>query len=101
MNRTKFYNRVTNDGVEELDFLNNTLSSFTMTHTPRYYRADEHDVARPDTISYVNYGTVRYWWIVCLVNNIGNPLTEIEVGDILVVPHLSDIYAFYKRYKIR
>ena len=105
MDRTKFYNEtiVEVNGVDitELDFLHNTLSSFEMTHTPSYYRVDEHDIARPDIISFENYGTVRYWWIVCLVNNITNPFTGFAIGDILTIPHTSDIYVFYKRFKIR
>lgn len=105
MDRTKFYNEVTIEvngvDIQELDFLHNTLSSFEMLHTKSYYKADEHDIARPDMISYENYGTVKYWWIICLVNNITNPFTGVAVGDILVIPHLSDIYTFYKRYRTR
>jgi len=101
MNRTKFYNKVVVNGILELDFLYNTLSNFVMTHTPTYYRTDEHDVARPDLISFENYGTVGYWWIICLVNKIQNPFTGIPVGTILTIPHLSDIYVFYKKYKVR
>jgi hypothetical protein len=105
MNRTKFYNRtvVEVNGIDtpELDFLHNQLSSFVMNHQISYYRVDEHDVARPDLISYENYGTVRYWWIICLVNEIENPFIGIAVGDILQIPHISDIFAFYKRYRAR
>lgn len=105
MNRTKFYNKVTTNvngvDIQELDFLYNTLSAFKMTHTTSYYRVDEHDIVRPDLISFENYGTVRYWWIICLVNNIENPFTDIAIGDVLVIPHLSDIYVFYKRFKTR
>ena len=101
MDRTKFYNQEVVDGVAELDFLNNVLSDFEIKHTPKYYRTDEHDVSRPDLISWTNYGTVAYWWIICLVNNIQNPLSDIEVGMILKIPHLTDIYSFYKRYTNR
>lgn len=101
MDRTKFYSKVIVNGIEEPDYLNRALGSFVMNHTPTYYRVDESDVSRPDLISYTNYRTVAYWWIICLVNKIQNPLTEIEAGDILTIPHLSDIYIFYKRYRVR
>ena len=101
MDRTLFYNIVTVDGVEELDYLDRALGSFALTHTPTYYRVDETDIARPDMISYVNYKTTQYWWIICLVNKIQNPFTDIAVGDILTIPYISDIYTFYKQYKMR
>lgn len=101
MDRTKFYNKVTIGGIDEPDYLDRALGSFVLTHTPSYYRVDETDIARPDLISFANYRTTQYWWIICLVNKIQNPLTDFEVGDILTIPHLSDIFTFYKKFKIR
>lgn len=101
MDRTKFYNETTINGIEELDFLRNTLSSFELVHEPAYYRTDIQDVGRPDLISYENYGTEYYWWIICLVNGIENPLEDIAVGTILQIPHIADINVFYRKFKIR
>lgn len=101
MNRTKFYNIVTVNGIKELDFLHNTLSSFTMNHDPAYYRTNSHDVSQPDLISKKMYDTERYWWIICLVNGINNPLLDIEEGIILKIPNVLDIYDFYQKYTVR
>lgn len=101
MDRTKFFTKITVNDIKELDFMHNTLSSFKMTHDIAYYRTDIQDVGQPDLISYENYGTEYYWWIICLANNIENPLLDITVGTILKIPHLADIYAFYRENKIR
>lgn len=96
MNRTKFYNIVTNDGVAEYDFLDNTLSNFKLTKTPIYYMVNEADAMRPDMISFEMYNTVNYWWIICMVNGIMNPFTDIKVGKVLIIPSIFDIYTYVK-----
>jgi hypothetical protein len=61
MNRTNFYNKLVVDGIEELDFLWNSLSEFEMQYRPEYYRVKSSDLLRPDIISYKCYGSVDYW----------------------------------------
>lgn len=101
MDRTKFYTKVTVDGVEQLDYLHHTLSGFKMKYEPSYYRVNATDLMRPDTISYKNYGTVRYWWLILYVNGIGDPFSELTLGQLLQIPNLIDVYNFYKKYKLR
>lgn len=101
MDRTTFYKIETIDNIAELDFLHNALSEFDTAYPVTYYRVLGIDVMRPDLISYRHYGTVNYWWIIMLLNNIDNPLTDIEVGSILKIPSKLDIYAFQKKYRIR
>ena len=101
MDRTKFFNKITVRGIEELDFLHHNLSKFKMKYTPVYYRIDIHDINRPDLISYKNYGTIQYWWIICLINGIFNPFEDIKVGDIIKIPNKLDIYDFHKKYRMR
>ncbi len=101
MDRTKFFNTAIVNGIKELDFLYNTLSSFTLDHVPGRYRVTASGVGRPDLISYINYDTPKYWWIICVVNLIDNPLEDIEEGDILKIPSLLDIHQFFRRYKLR
>jgi hypothetical protein len=36
-------------------------------------------------ISYVNYNTIDLWWLICLVNNIRNPLELLEPGTLLKI----------------
>jgi len=101
MNRTKFYNVVTVDGVQELDFLDNNLSNFQIQNTPDYVRTQVSDIQRPDLISWNYYNTVRYWWIVLLENSIENPLEEIKEGERYLIPNILDIYRFYRKFSIR
>lgn len=101
MDRTNFYHVEVVDKVNELDFLHNALSEFTMVYPPSYYRVNGTDLMRPDIISYKFYDTVRFWWIIMLVNGIDNPLTSIEVGQILKIPSKLDIYDFEKKFRVR
>jgi hypothetical protein len=102
MKRTRFYNEVVVNNVKELDWLNHTLSKFKLSHDENYYITSVSDVGRPDLISFKNYGgDVGYWWIICLVNGIQNPLTDITIGMKLKIPHILDINAFQRKYKLR
>ena len=53
-----------------------------MNHTSSYYRVKGDEVGQPDLISYRLYDTEEYWWIICLVNKIENPLEDIVEGTI-------------------
>ena len=101
MNRTKFFKRVKVDGTSELDFLQNNLSKFSITRTPNYYRLSSIDRKRPDIISYKNYQTVNYWWLVCMVSGIEDPFFETTIGRMMTIPNLLDIYDFYRTYMVR
>ncbi len=101
MDRTLFYDIEKVDGIEEVDFMHNNLSEFTMKYLPGYYRVDQSDIMRPDIISFKNYGTVKFWWLICYVNQIADPLTTLEAGQLLRIPNLLDIYDFYKKYRQR
>jgi hypothetical protein len=101
MDRLKFYTEETVENTKELDFLNNSLSKFTMNYDVGYYLVMETDLMRPDMISYKNYGTVNYWWIICLVNNIFDPFNDLFIGQQLKIPNALDIFEFYKQYSLR
>jgi hypothetical protein len=36
-------------------------------------------------ISYIQYNTIDLWWLICLVNNIMNPLELLESGTLLKI----------------
>lgn len=101
MDRTKFYMVEDVDGKQEMDFLQNNINKFAMKYQPLYYMVNEEELMRPDLISYRNYGTVRYWWLLMVVNGIFDPLTQLKVGQRLVIPNILDIYEFYKKYVVR
>jgi hypothetical protein len=101
MNRTLFYEEAVVDDVKEIDFLYHNLSEFVMKYEPNYLRLAEFSIMRPDLISQRVYGTVRYWWIICSINNVQNPLEDLKVGMILKIPNRLDILDFYKQYRKR
>lgn len=101
MDRTRLYTQFRVDETDELDFMYNNLSEFVMRYPVSYYRVDETDILRPDVISYKNYGTVKYWWLVCYVNQIADPFFGITVGQLLKIPNILDVYDFYKRTRVR
>jgi len=49
----------------------------------------------PDAISYLEYGIEDYWWILCLINGIVDPINEINLGDSLIIPNTGDINAYF------
>lgn len=100
MKRTDFFTKVTVDGVNELDFLHNPLSSFPMNYKPLYYRITSADYMRPWLVSYKCYGTVEFWWLLMFINDIENPFTDLQEGIILTVPNRIDIYDFIKKNRI-
>jgi len=106
MNRTKFFQKSTvtvgTDSIEEFDYLYNNLSKLDLKYDPSYYRIDASDIAKgPGLISFRNYGTVRYWWVLCIINDIANILEDMTIGDIWKIPNQLDIYDFYKKYSLR
>ena len=101
MNRLKFYTVNTISGTQELDYLYNTLTKFTMSYPVGYYIVRDDDLMRPDLISYKVYGTVTYWWLIMMVNGIGDIFTDLETGLTLQIPNVLDIFDFYKKWSIR
>ena len=100
MDITDFFKIVTVRGNQEYDFLENSLSNFTMTYPVSYYTVVQQDLLRLDLISFKVYQTVDYWWLLGYVNGVENIWTDMAVGDLYTVPSILDIYSFYKKYAI-
>lgn len=101
MNRSNFYQEFVTDNVRELDFLYNPLSDFEIEYEPDYYRVTGEDDMRADLVSYKCYGTVDFWWVILLVNEIDNPFLDIEAGTVLTIPSRTDIFNFQKKRRLR
>jgi len=48
----------------------------------------------PDLISWLEYGIEDFWHILCLVNGIIDPISEIKPPMIMIIPLQSDIESF-------
>lgn len=100
MNRLSFFPTVTVNGIQEKDPLGGNISKFKTVRPVSYYRVAEEDLMRPDLISHKAYGDVSFWWVICVVNNIQNPLLDLSVGQQLQIPDVVDIYDFNKVYRV-
>ena len=106
MKRTLFYKTQTHirkiKGVttrtKELDPLYIPLSNLKIAGDVGYYRVKEEDVMQPDLISFKVYCTEVYWWAICVLNNIQNPLRDIQEGALLKIPSVYSFYDFYQKY---
>jgi len=50
------------------------------------YTVTEADLMRIDLIAYRMLGSVNFWWAIALVNNIANPIEDLEAGMTLRIP---------------
>lgn len=61
----------------------------------RIIKVEKIHVARPDIISQLVYSDSRYGDLICKFNGISNPF-ELNEGDILVIPDISNIDEFFQ-----
>lgn len=54
--------------------------------TDIFYVVDVGEEYRLDTIANKIYGSTFLWWVLALINDIRNPLTQPEAGQVLRVP---------------
>lgn len=57
----------------------------------RFYQIKSGEEGRWDLISYWGYQTVNYGWLICLANNIYNPVESPPAGTLVRVPATSTI----------
>jgi len=64
--------------LPELPLKQGTFSRYTVTAS---------DIGRIDMIAYRVYGDVSLWWAVAVYNRIANPLADLEIGQVLLLPN--------------
>ncbi len=57
------------------------------------YTVQAKDLGRLDNLAAQQYGSPAYWWIIAMVNNIKNQLTDMAVGQVISLPSLSSAMA--------
>jgi hypothetical protein len=55
----------------------------------QYHKISAGEEGRWDLLSYRYYRTVLYWWVVCLANNLSNPLIIIPAGETVRIPDID------------
>jgi hypothetical protein len=79
--------------------------TFLWTDFPYYLRNSNGGVQRidasldgiPDLISWNNYGTHDFWWVISIANQMVTPDTEITPGMNFYLPTATDITNFYQQ----
>jgi hypothetical protein len=49
------------------------------------------DDKRLDVIAYRYYGDPTMWWVLAVFNGIKNQLTDMEVGQVIIVPRQDEV----------
>lgn len=98
--RTNFLSvKENSSGVLEYDLLSSNWDLFEILTGITYDNIKILDLKRPDMLSYRIYGDSQYWWILCKINNIDDVWNDMNIGDDLIVPSISDIEEFYNKVK--
>jgi len=75
------------------DPLSLPLNKFKVSKSVLEYNLKEKDIVRPDILFYKAYGSVEYYEIVFLLNNIGY-IDEVEPDTTILLPDRTDIEEF-------
>ena len=96
--RSGFYSTQTdNDGnvlTDPITFEFNQFLEFMRDKRAKVITITEVNEGAPESISFDEYGTHEFWWVILFVNRIQDPINELTAGTRIAIPFLSDIEAF-------
>ena len=81
------------DSVLEKDPLDTDLLDFRLTQETRRYRVTGEVIGNYDLLSYKQYHIEELWWVIAFLNGILNPFSDLETGQMLVIPVATDLWA--------
>lgn len=82
--KTKVFEQ--DDGIKV--FETRDLAEFTLKGSKSHVWTEGDTI---DGVSHKYYGTAQYWWAIMDANVRYMFPTDIQIGDILVIPHLSEV----------
>ena len=95
LNRTAYLSVGGTPQMPYVDYLSPKYVNIKYLLPPtKIYNVDASDHANAPGIAFNFYGSVDYWWVVCMYNGILDPITELEPGTSLQLPSLVDVNAF-------
>jgi len=92
--RKDLYSKVMVDDNKELDLLDSKIPNFEF-NSYTTFTVPQFAEGRIDIISFIKYDNVNLWWMIAQANEIIDPLTELYMGRVLLIPDLSEYYTFY------
>jgi len=67
--------------------------------TDTLYVLQEHEVGRPDILSYVFYKNPNLYWIILSVNDLADPFEDMKPGMLIRIPQLSRVLTWNVKIK--
>lgn len=96
--RKNFFGTMTDDNdivlTDPIQYDFQEFLEFMRNKNVRVIRLEEHNAYAPELISYLEFGTHEFWWVICYLNKIQDPINELEPGIEIAIPFLSDIEEF-------
>lgn len=59
------------------------------------YVLEERYVGRPDLLAYAFYHDTKLWWVIPQFNHILDPVHELTLGKLLIIPSMDKINSTY------
>lgn len=94
---TTICDHITRKNELVLDILSNDFryfKQFMLSRNVKQHIVKEFEVGRLDLISYAEYNTVELWWLIAKMNNIIDPLEEVNTGLVLQIPSIIQLEAY-------
>ena len=88
-------------GGEEFDVkdpLSVQFRDFELRRTASEHKVLQNEVPRPDIISFFEYNSAGYWWLIAAINGIVDPY-EMPEQDLVRVPRLLDYFDWFRDQK--
>ena len=89
--RQNFFNQNLVDGKIENDLAFTNFDSFVFKRKKTYFTITEKYLNRPDLISLDTLGNIDYWWVILKLNNIDDIYNDLELGQVILIPSITDI----------
>lgn len=67
-------------------YFNKNLSNIIKTYNVKFAKEKVTSFTYLDKVAHKFYGDESLWWVICVFNNIVDPLTELDEKDELLVP---------------
>lgn len=96
--RTKLMDTALISNIREKDPLSSKFNERFAPTTYTVHKVTIDEESHPELVSYREYGTVDYWWLILKINGVIDA-DSLQSGEILIIPDLTEYVRFFRRYK--